>query len=142
MKVLLFGNPMNGFDKTNGTTDISALTDWASTEAVVLVCHGAPLALTESRTAFRISPPELLSLNLHTLLLAQTGDAAVEAQVRMLKDLLSGKCARVFGLNVGWNNLSENDRERLSGFLTSNEAVPSDRLVQRLLGFDLPVMRL
>jgi hypothetical protein len=113
-------------------------------EKVVLVCHGTPLQTPADDPDAPATCPKLLEVNLHALLLAQRPNAATESKFRDLKEYLAGGCERVYRLTVGWNNLAEqaHERERIIAFLKSDEVVPSDRLVQRLLGFDLPVTRL
>lgn len=135
---------MLGFTDDSIVAKADELASKVGQEKVVLVCHGTPLETPADDPDAPATCPKLLGINLHALLLAQRPSAATESKHQELKEYLAGKCERVYRLTTGWNKLSDQnrERERVIDFLTSDEAVPSDRLVQRLLGFDLPVTRL
>jgi hypothetical protein len=142
MKIILLGSDLEGLESKRVTAQ--ELPAVAQDDEVVLVCHGMPAELNgETRTyAFH---PQLDSLRLHALLLAQRGSPVVDNILQKTVEHLEGKCSRVFGLTTGWNSEAldkGNLRQRILDFLKSDELVPNDSEVQKYLGFDLPVTKL
>lgn len=137
MKVICLGGSLAGFTPESNAASAADLKRLAQPgERIVLVCHGAPYDYTS--TLF----PEIKEYDLCAVVLTHRRDATSPVQLDDLQKDLKPHCRRVFGLTRGWNNLSEEEHEKVFAFLTDNDLAPADADLQILFGTDSPVSRL
>ena len=137
MKVICLGGALAGFTPDSNAASAADLKRLAQPgERIVLVCHGAPY--DDTSTLF----PEIKEYDLCAVVLTHRRDATSPVQLEELQKDLRLQCRRVFGLTRGWNNLSEEERERVRAFLLGNDLAPADADLQVLFGMDSPVSKL
>jgi len=137
MKVICLGGSLAGFTQDSNAASAGDLKELAQPgERIVLVCHGAPYDHTS--TLF----PEIKEYDLCAVVLTHRRDATSPEQLEVLQKDLRLQCRRVFGLTRGWNNLSDEEHEKVLAFLTCDDLAPADPDLQTLFGMDSPVSKL
>ncbi len=104
-------------------------------ETVVLISHGLP---SESKL-------KAIQSRVAAALMMQAGNGADSESFRTFRQRCSGVggCERIFRLTIGWmdQRFTSDKWKAVGDFLASSDTLPSDREVQRLLGFDSSVRR-